>query len=184
MNQKNVEHNLKLVAFIANKFNNTGVSTEDLISIGTIGLINAVNTFDPLKNIKLATYASRCIENEILMHLRHLKKEKLEISIAQPLYIDADGNELFLEDVLGTAEDVVSKRIEDEEEITQLTKAISRLSAREQQIIRLRYGFNNSDEKEKTQQEVADIMGISQSYISRVERRIIRQLRKEIVNYR
>ena len=178
-----IEHNLRLVVYIARKFDNTGVGVEDLISIGTIGLIKAINTFNPVKNIKLATYASRCIENEILMYLRRNSKTRMEVSIDEPLNVDWDGNELLLSDILGTDDDVISRRLEDEVEITLLAKAISKLSPREQTIIRLRFGLNNADGKEKTQKEVADLLGISQSYISRLEKRIMKRLKKEIVKY-
>ena len=178
-----IEHNLRLVVYIAKKFDNTGVGVEDLISIGTIGLIKAINTFDPDKNIKLATYASRCIENEILMYLRRNSKTKMEVSIDEPLNVDWDGNELLLSDILGTDDDVISRKMEDEVEISLLGKAISKLSPREQLIIRLRFGLNNTDGEEKTQKEVADILGISQSYISRLEKRIMKRLKKEIVKY-
>ena len=156
---------------------------EDLISIGTIGLIKAINTFDPVKKIKLATYASRCIENEILMYLRRNSKTRMEVSIDEPLNVDWDGNELLLSDILGTDDDVISRKMEDEVEISLLGKAISKLSPREQLIIRLRFGLNNTDGEEKTQKEVADILGISQSYISRLEKRIMKRLKKEIVKY-
>lgn len=178
-----IEHNLRLVVYIAKKFDNTGVGVEDLISIGTIGLIKAINTFNPVKNIKLATYASRCIENEILMYLRRNSKTRMEVSIDEPLNVDWDGNELLLSDILGTEDDVISRRLEDEVEITLLGKAINKLSPREQTIIRLRFGLNNTDGKEKTQKEVADLLGISQSYISRLEKRIMKRLKKEIVKY-
>ena len=178
-----IEHNLRLVVYIANKFDNTGVSVEDLISIGTIGLIKAINTFNPVKNIKLATYASRCIENEILMYLRRNSKTKMEVSIDEPLNVDWDGNELLLSDILGTDDDVISRRLEDEVEIALLGKAISKLTKREQMIIRLRFGIGNREGMEKTQKEVADLLGISQSYISRLEKRIMKRLRKEIVKY-
>ena len=178
-----IEHNLRLVVYIAKKFDNTGVGVEDLISIGTIGLIKAINTFAPEKNIKLATYASRCIENEILMYLRRNSKTRMEVSIDEPLNVDWDGNELLLSDILGTDDDVISRRLEDEVEITLLAKAISKLSPREQTIIRLRFGLNNADGKEKTQKEVADLLGISQSYISRLEKKIMNRLRKEIVRF-
>lgn len=178
-----IEHNLRLVVYIAKKFDNTGVGVEDLISIGTIGLIKAINTFNPVKNIKLATYASRCIENEILMYLRRNSKTKMEVSIDEPLNVDWDGNELLLSDILGTDDDVISRRMEDEVEITLLARAISKLSKREQAIIRLRFGLNHPDGKEKTQKEVADLLGISQSYISRLEKRIMKRLKKEIVKY-
>ena len=153
---------------------------EDLISIGTIGLIKAINTFNPVKNIKLATYASRCIENEILMYLRRNSKTRMEVSIDEPLNVDWDGNELLLSDILGTDDDVISRKLEDEVEITLLGKAINKLSPREQTIIRLRFGLNNADGKQK---EVADLLGISQSYISRLEKRIMKRLKKEIVKY-
>ena len=169
-----IEHNLRLVVYIAKKFDNTGVGVEDLISIGTIGLIKAINTFNPVKNIKLATYASRCIENEILMYLRRNSKTKMEVSIDEPLNVDWDGNELLLSDILGTDEDVISRRLEDEAEISLLTKAIGKLSDREQTIVRLRFGIGSRDSKEQTQKEVADLLGISQSYISRLEKRIVK----------
>ena len=178
-----IEHNLRLVVYIAQKFDNTGVGVEDLISIGTIGLIKAINTFNPEKKIKLATYASRCIENEILMYLRRNNKTKMEVSIDEPLNVDWDGNELLLSDILGTDEDVIYHGIEQEVEKNLLGKAISKLSEREQTIVKLRFGINMPDGKEKTQKEVADILGISQSYISRLEKRIMRRLRKEIVRY-
>ena len=178
-----IEHNLRLVVYIAKKFDNTGVGVEDLISIGTIGLIKAINTFNPVKNIKLATYASRCIENEILMYLRRNSKTKMEVSIDEPLNVDWDGNELLLSDILGTDEDVISRRLEDEAEISLLTKAIGKLSDREQTIVRLRFGIGSRDSKEQTQKEVADLLGISQSYISRLEKRIMKRLKKEIVKY-
>ena len=178
-----IEHNLRLVVYIAKKFDNTGVGVEDLISIGTIGLIKAINTFNPVKKIKLATYASRCIENEILMYLRGNSKTKLEVSIDEPLNVDWDGNELLLSDILGTDEDVISRRLGDEVEITLLGKAINKLTPREQTIIRLRFGLNSAEGKEKTQKEVADLLGISQSYISRLEKRIMKRLKKEIVKY-
>ena len=178
-----IEHNLRLVVYIAKKFDNTGVGVEDLISIGTIGLNKAINTFNPVKNIKLATYASRCIENEILMYLRRNSKTKMEVSIDEPLNVDWDGNELLLSDILGTDEDVISRRLEDEAEISLLTKAIGKLSDREQTIVRLRFGIGSRDSKEQTQKEVADLLGISQSYISRLEKRIMKRLKKEIVKY-
>ena len=178
-----IEHNLRLVVYIAKKFDNTSVGVEDLISIGTIGLIKAINTFNPVKNIKLATYASRCIENEILMYLRRNSKTRMEVSIDEPLNVDWDGNELLLSDILGPDDDVISRKLEDEVEITLLGKAINKLSPREQTIIRLRFGLNNADGKEKTQKEVADLLGISQSYISRLEKRIMKRLKKEIVKY-
>jgi len=178
-----IEHNLRLVVYIAKKFDNTGVGVEDLISIGTIGLIKAINTYNRDKNIKLATYASRCIENEILMYLRRNSKTKLEVSIDEPLNVDWDGNELLLSDVLGTEEDVVSKNAMDEVELRLLNKAIDRLTARERQIIELRYGIGTNEGNEMTQKEVADLLGISQSYISRLEKKIIRRLKKDIVRY-
>ena len=178
-----IEHNLRLVVYIAKKFDNTGVGVEDLISIGTIGLIKAINTFNPAKKIKLATYASRCIENEILMYLRRNNKTKMEVSIDEPLNVDWDGNELLLSDILGTDEDVISRRLEDEVEISLLSKAIRKLSPREQTIIRLRFGLGKENAAEKTQKEVADLLGISQSYISRLEKRIMKRLKKEIVKY-
>ena len=159
-----IEHNLRLVVYIAQKFDNTGVGMEDLISIGTIGLIKAINTFNPEKKIKLATYASRCIENEILMYLRRNSRTRMEVSIDEPLNVDWDGNELLLSDILGTDEDVI-------------------YNAREKMIICLRFGLNQPDGKEKTQKEVADLLGISQSYISRLEKRIMVRLKKEIVRY-
>ena len=178
-----IEHNLRLVVYIAKKFDNTGVGVEDLISIGTIGLIKAINTFNPTRKIKLATYASRCIENEILMYLRRNNKTRMEVSIDEPLNVDWDGNELLLSDILGTEEDIIYKDLEHEVECTLLGKAIEKLSPREQTIIRLRYGLQSDDGKEKTQKEVADLLGISQSYISRLEKRIMKRLKKEIVRY-
>ena len=178
-----IEHNLRLVVYIAQKFDNTGVGMEDLISIGTIGLIKAINTFKPDKKIKLATYASRCIENEILMYLRRNSKTRMEVSIDEPLNVDWDGNELLLSDILGTDEDVIYRDLEREVECSLLGRAIHKLSKREQTIICLRFGLNQPDGKEKTQKEVADLLGISQSYISRLEKRIMRRLRKEIVRY-
>ena len=178
-----IEHNLRLVVYIAKKFDNTGVGVEDLISIGTIGLIKAINTFNPTKKIKLATYASRCIENEILMYLRRNNKTKLEVSIDEPLNVDWDGNELLLSDVLGTEEDTIYKDLENEAERRLLIHAISKLSNRERMIIRMRYGLDNPSGEEKTQKEVADFLGISQSYISRLEKKIMLRLRREIVRY-
>ena len=175
-----IEHNLRLVVYIAKKFDNTGVGVEDLISIGTIGLIKAINTFKSDKNIKLATYASRCIENEILMHLRRNSRIKTEVSIDEPLNVDWDGNELLLSDILGTEEDLVYKDIEDEVDLNLLEQAMDILSDRERTIIELRYGISHDDE-EMTQKEVADLLGISQSYISRLEKKIIRRLRKEMI---
>jgi RNA polymerase sporulation-specific sigma factor len=173
-----IERNLRLVVYIARKFENTGVGIEDLVSIGTIGLIKAVNTFDPKKRIKLATYASRCIENEILMHLRRNNKTRAEVSFDEPLNIDWDGNELLLSDVLGTENDIIYKSIEEEIDRKLLQMAMRKLSARERKIMEFRFGL--LDGVEKTQKEVADILGISQSYISRLEKRIIKRLRKEI----
>ena len=175
-----IERNLRLVVYIAKKFDNTGVGVEDLISIGTIGLIKAINTFNPEKKIKLATYASRCIENEILMYLRRNSKTKLEVSIDEPLNVDWDGNELLLSDILGTDEDVIYRDMETEAEYQVLQGAIKKLSRREQTIVQLRFGINTRDGEEKTQKEVADLLGISQSYISRLEKRIIRRLRREM----
>ena len=175
-----IEHNLRLVVYIAKKFDNTGVGVEDLISIGTIGLIKAINTFNTGKNIKLATYASRCIENEILMYLRRNSKTRMEVSIDEPLNVDWDGNELLLSDILGTEEDLVYKDIEDEVDLNLLEQAMDILSDRERTIIELRYGIGHDDE-EMTQKEVADLLGISQSYISRLEKKIIRRLRKEMI---
>lgn len=178
-----IEHNLRLVVYIARKFDNTGVGVEDLISIGTIGLIKAINTFNPVKNIKLATYASRCIENEILMYLRRNNKTKLEVSIDEPLNVDWDGNELLLSDILGTEEDTIYKDLEQEAERKILIKALNLLSARERSIIQMRFGIGTVDGEEKTQKEVADLLGISQSYISRLEKKIMVRLRKEMVKY-
>ncbi len=175
-----VERNLRLVVYIAKKFENTGNGLEDLISIGTIGLMKAINTYDAKKNIKLATYASRCIENEILMFLRRSNKIKSEISIDEPLNQDGDGNELLLSDVLGGDSDSVSKGLEDEVDKKLLRMAISKLSTREKNIMELRFGFTTGDEK--TQKEVADMMGISQSYISRLEKKIINKMKKEILS--
>ena len=176
-----ITHNLRLVVYIAKKFESPGASVEDLISIGTIGLIKAVNTFRPEKNIKLATYASRCIENEILMYLRKLSKRKAEVSLDEPLNVDGDGNELLLSDILGTEEDTITKDLENEAERKLLIKAINRLSGRERTIIKMRFGLGMPDGEERTQKEVADLLGISQSYISRLEKRIIARLKKEIV---
>ena len=175
-----IEHNLRLVVYIAKKFDNTGVGVEDLISIGTIGLIKFVNTYNPEKNIKLATYASRCIENEILMYLRRNNKTKLEVSIDEPLNVDWDGNELLLSDILGTEEDVIYRDLENEVERKLLGKAIDKLSEREKTIINLRFGLNNKNGEEMTQKEVATLLGISQSYISRLEKKIMKRLKKEI----
>jgi RNA polymerase sporulation-specific sigma factor len=173
-----IEHNLRLVVYLAKKFESTGINVEDLISIGTIGLIKAVNTFKAEKNIKLATYASKCIENEILMHLRRVGKAKTEISLDEPLNIDWDGNELLLSDILGTDEDVVFKDMESEVDLCLLNDSIKKLNKREYTIMKLRFGLDNS--KSYTQKEVADMLGISQSYISRLEKKILNRLKKEI----
>ncbi len=178
---KLVEHNLRLVVYIAKKFDNTGVGVEDLISIGTIGLMKAINTFNPGKNIKLATYASRCIENEILMYLRRNNKTRLEVSIDEPLNVDWDGNELLLSDILGTSEDIIYRDIEREVDCKLLRKALETLSEREQKIIKLRFGIGDVQGRELTQKEVADRLGISQSYISRLEKKIMKRLKKEIL---
>ena len=175
-----IEHNLRLVVYLAKKFENTGICVEDLISIGTIGLIKGINTFNPEKKIKLATYASRCIENEILMYLRRNNKIKLEVSIDEPLNVDWDGNELLLSDILGTDEDIIYRDMENEVEIRLLREALDSLSKRERQIICLRYGIGTKDGIEMTQKEVADLLGISQSYISRLEKKIMIRLKKEI----
>ena len=181
--KKLIEHNLRLVVYIAKKFDNTGVGVEDLISIGTIGLIKAINTFNPTKKIKLATYASRCIENEILMYLRRNNKTKLEVSIDEPLNVDWDGNELLLSDILGTDEDTIYKDLENEAEHKLLVKAIGCLSSRERLIVRMRYGLGSENGEEKTQKEVADLLGISQSYISRLEKKIMKRLKREMIRY-
>lgn len=173
-----ITHNLRLVVYIAKKFDSTGISVEDLISIGTIGLIKAVNTFCPSKNIKLATYASRCIENEILMYLRKSSQLKHEISIDEPLNLDWDGNELLLSDILGSEHDVVNHKIEQEVECDLLLKAVESLSEREKKIMYMRFGLRGN--REHTQKEVADLLGISQSYISRLEKRIIDRLKREL----
>lgn len=178
-----IEHNLRLVVYIAKKFDNTSVGVEDLISIGTIGLIKAINTFKPDKNIKLATYASRCIENEILMYLRRNNKTKLEVSIDEPLNVDWDGNELLLSDILGTEEDTIYRDLEDEAERKILFRALNKLSGREKLIVRMRFGLDHPEGKEMTQKEVADQLGISQSYISRLEKKIMHRLRMEMVRY-
>ena len=178
-----IEHNLRLVVYIAKRFDNTGVGVEDLISIGTIGLIKAINTFNPDKRIKLATYASRCIENEILMYLRRNSKTRLEVSINEPLNVDWDGNELLLSDILGTDEDVIYRDMENEVERKLLNRAIRKLTDRERTIVELRFGLNSPEGEEKTQKEVADLLGISQSYISRLEKKIMKRLRKEIVRF-
>ena len=168
-----IEHNLRLVVYIAKKFDNTGIGVEDLISIGTIGLIKAINTFNPLKNIKLATYASRCIERN--------NKVKMEVSIDEPLNVDWDGNELLLSDILGTDENIISKNLEEEVDRKLLRMALDKLGERERMIIELRFGLNTKDGTERTQKEVADLLGISQSYISRLEKKIIKRLKKEIM---
>lgn len=173
------ERNLRLVVYIARKFENTGINVEDLISIGTIGLIKSINTFRPDKNIKLATYASRCIENEILMYLRKNSNRRTEVSIDEPLNVDWDGNELLLSDILGTENDITYRNLEDEADRELLQYALGKLTKREREIMVLRFGLNK--QKSKTQKEVADMMGISQSYISRLEKRIFKRLRKEIV---
>lgn len=178
-----IEHNLRLVVYIAKKFDNTCVGVEDLISIGTIGLIKAINTFNPEKKIKLATYASRCIENEILMYLRRNNKTRMEVSIDEPLNVDWDGNELLLSDILGTDEDIIYRGLEDETEKNLLNHAISRLNPRERKIVELRFGLKDEDGTEMTQKEVADLLGISQSYISRLEKKIMKRLKKDIVRF-
>ncbi len=178
-----IEHNLRLVVYIAKKFDNTGIGVEDLISIGTIGLIKAINTFNPTKNIKLATYASRCIENEILMYLRRNNKTRMEVSIDEPLNVDWDGNELLLSDILGTDEDIIYRDIETEVEKSLLQRAVEKLSDRERTIVELRFGLKNPNGEEMTQKEVADLLGISQSYISRLEKKIMKRLKKEIVRF-
>lgn len=178
-----IEHNLRLVVYIAKKFDNTGVGVEDLISIGTIGLIKAINTFKSDKNIKLATYASRCIENEILMHLRRNSRIKTEVSIDEPLNVDWDGNELLLSDILGTDEDTIYKDLENEAERKILFRALNKLSGREKMIVRMRFGLDHPEGKEMTQKEVADLLGISQSYISRLEKKIMTRLRREMIRY-
>ncbi|MCD7785149.1 MAG: RNA polymerase sporulation sigma factor SigE [Oscillospiraceae bacterium] len=173
-----ITHNLRLVVYISKKFESTGIGIEDLISIGTIGLIKAVNTFNPEKNIKLATYASRCIENEILMYLRKTNQRKNEVSIDEPLNIDWDGNELLLSDVIGTEPDEVYQKLEGETEVQLLIKAVDSLSGREKLIMQMRFGLNGG--REMTQKEVADVVGISQSYISRLEKKILKELKKEL----
>jgi len=175
-----VERNLRLVVYISKKFENTGIEIEDLISIGTIGLMKAINTFNVSKNIKLATYASRCVENEILMYLRRTNKTKGEISIDEPLKQDGDGNELLLSDILGTENDITSKNIEDEVDKKLLRNSMKNLNDREKHIMELRFGFCTGDEK--TQKEVADMLGISQSYISRLEKKIIGKMKREIMS--
>ncbi|MCM1181121.1 MAG: RNA polymerase sporulation sigma factor SigE [Clostridium sp.] len=176
-----IERNLRLVVYIAKKFDNTGVGVEDLISIGTIGLIKAINTFKTDKKIKLATYASRCIENEILMYLRRSAKTKMEVSIDEPLNVDWDGNELLLSDILGTEEDIIYRDLEEEVDRELLKKAMTILTDREKMIIDLRFGLSNKQEMEMTQKEVADMLGISQSYISRLEKKIMKRLKKEML---
>ena len=176
-----IEHNLRLVVYLAKKFENTGICVEDLISIGTIGLIKGINTFNPEKKIKLATYASRCIENEILMYLRRNNKIKLEVSIDEPLNVDWDGNELLLSDILGTENDTVMKPIEADVDRQLLRRALQRLPEREKTIISMRFGL--SDGEEHTQKEVADLLGISQSYISRLEKRIIKRMKKDMMRW-
>ena len=175
-----VERNLRLVVYIAKKFENTGVEIEDLISIGTIGLMKAINTFNTGKNIKLATYASRCIENEILMHLRRSNRIKGEVSIDEPLNQDGDGNELLLSDILGTDPDITYRNLEDEVDMKLLKEAIRKLNSREKNIMEMRFGVGGR--KEKTQKEVADMMGISQSYISRLEKKIMKKMKKDIMS--
>ena len=176
--EKLIVHNLRLVVYIAKKFESTGICVDDLVSIGTIGLIKAVNTFSPEKNIKLATYASRCIENEILMFLRKSSQHRNDISIDEPLNIDWDGNELLLSDILGTDEDTVNSSIEDDAEKTVLRETVASLPQRERIIMEMRFGMKTG--KEMTQKEVADVIGISQSYISRLEKKIIKKLKKEL----
>ncbi len=181
--EKLIAHNLRLVVYLARKFENTGVGVEDLISIGTIGLIKGINTFNPEKKIKLATYASRCIENEILMYLRRNNKTRLEVSIDEPLNVDWDGNELLLSDILGTDEDIIYRDMETEVEKRLLKKAVEKLDDREREIIMLRYGIGQPNGREMTQKEAADALGISQSYISRLEKKIMNRLKKEIQKY-
>ena len=178
--QKLIEHNIRLVVFLAKKYENTKVDLEDLVSIGTIGLIKGVNTYKLDKNIKLATYASRCIDNEILMYLRKTKRKKTEVSFEDSLSFDSDGNELHLEDVLGTEEDIVTKPLEDKLDRTILKEEVSKLNKRDKEIIELRYGLNGKEEL--TQKEVADLLGISQSYISRIEKKVIKRLSQVIKN--
>lgn len=178
-----IERNLRLVVYIAKRFENTGIGIEDLVSIGTVGLMKAINTFKPDKNIKLATYASRCIENEILMYIRKNSHSKNDISLEEPLNVDWDGNELLLSDILGTDEDSVHSRIEKEEEKNIIRDAVSRLESRERTIIEMRFGFNDPKGREMTQKEVADKLGISQSYISRLEKKIILELKDRIAKF-
>lgn len=177
--QRLIEHNLRLVVYIARRFENTGVNLEDLISIGTIGLIKAINTYRRDKNIKLATYASRCIENEILMHIRKISNQKAEVSLEEPINMDGEGNELLLSDILGTDEDVVFRPLEEDVDLSLLRQALKGLPQREKEIVMMRYGLEGR--KELTQKEVAQKMGISQSYISRLEKRIMTRLRKELI---
>lgn len=176
-----IERNLRLVVYIAKKFDNTGIGVEDLISIGTIGLIKAINTFNPERKIKLATYASRCIENEILMYLRRNHKTRMEVSFDEPLNVDWDGNELLLSDILGTDEDIIYRDLENEVDRKLLRKAMESLNDRERTIVQLRFGINQKEGKEMTQKEVADLLGISQSYISRLEKKIIGRLKAEML---
>ena len=178
--EKLIAHNLRLVVYIAKKFDNTKVGTEDLISIGTIGLMKAINTFDASKSIKLATYASRCVENEILMYLRKNNKQKLEVSIDEPLNVDWDGNELLLSDILGTDEDVIYRDLETQADLKLLHQALKTLNGREKMIIELRFGLHSKDGEELTQKQVADLLGISQSYISRLEKKIMKRLHREM----
>lgn len=178
--EKLIAHNLRLVVYIAKKFDNTKVGAEDLISIGTIGLMKAINTFDASKSIKLATYASRCIENEILMYLRKNNKQKLEVSIDEPLNVDWDGNELLLSDILGTDEDVIYRDLETQADLKLLHQALKTLNGREKMIIELRFGLHRKDGEELTQKQVADLLGISQSYISRLEKKIMKRLHREM----
>lgn len=176
-----IERNLRLVVYIAKKFDNTGIGVEDLISIGTIGLIKAINTFNPTRNIKLATYASRCIENEILMYLRRNNKTRMEVSIDEPLNVDWDGNELLLSDILGTDEDIIYRDLENEVDRKLLRKAMEVLNEREKTIVELRFGIDQKEGREMTQKEVADLLGISQSYISRLEKKIMKRLKTEML---
>ena len=178
--EKLIAHNLRLVVYIAKKFDNTKVGAEDLISIGTIGLMKAINTFDASKSIKLATYASRCIENEILMYLRKNNKQKLEVSIDEPLNVDWDGNELLLSDILGTDEDVIYRDLETQADLKLLHQALKTLNGREKMIIELRFGLHSKDGEELTQKQVADLLGISQSYISRLVKKIMKRLHREM----
>ena len=179
--EKLIEHNLRLVVYIAKKFDNTKVGAEDLISIGTIGLMKAINTFDATKSIKLATYASRCIENEILMYLRKNSKQKFEVSIDEPLNVDWDGNELLLSDILGTDEDIIYKDLETQADLKVLNQALKTINGREKMIIELRFGLHSKDGEELTQKQVADLLGISQSYISRLEKKIMKRLNREML---